>query len=110
MGKIIYGKLVRDHIPETIESNGDTCEIRTLTIDEYKAALQAKLQEETAELLAASPEERLGEMADIFEVLLAIAEADGYAKNDLFRKASQKREERGAFEDRIWLESTTSPD
>lgn len=104
-----YGKLVRDKIPDIIESNGDICISSVLPENAYKAALHEKLYEEADELLAAKQEDRLGELADIFEVLLAIAEADGYSKNDLFSAASQKRQSRGGFKNRIWLERTETP-
>jgi len=107
--KTEYGKLVRDKIPEIIQANGDTCTVSVLSDDAYRVALQEKLQEETNELLTAAPQDRLGEMADIFAVLLAIVEADGYAKNDLFASAARKRQERGGFSQKLWLESTESP-
>lgn len=107
--KTTHGKLVRDKIPDIIQENGDTCIVSVLSENDYKAALQDKLHEEIQELAEAKQEDRLGEMADIFEVLLALAEADGYAKNDLFAAASKKRQSRGGFSERLWLESTESP-
>lgn len=46
-------KLVRDRIPELIRASGRTPVIRTLSDDEYWAALDAKLDEEVVELRAA---------------------------------------------------------
>lgn len=46
-------QLVRDRIPELIRASGRTPVIRTLSDDEYWAALDAKLDEEVAELRAA---------------------------------------------------------
>lgn len=42
----IYNKLVRDNIPEIIKSNGELPITRKLTKQEYKIALENKLEEE----------------------------------------------------------------
>ena len=49
MSTIKYNKLVRDRIPEIIESNGKKCVYSTLSDEEYLAMLDAKLNEELAE-------------------------------------------------------------
>ena len=62
-------KLVRDRIPELIRASGRTPVIRTLSDDGYRAALNAKLDEEVAELRAAHTRDAaLAEAADIVEV------------------------------------------
>ncbi|WP_248959984.1 nucleoside triphosphate pyrophosphohydrolase [Sphaerisporangium perillae] len=70
---IIYGKLVRDRIPEIIEADGRTAKVRVLDESELVSALTAKLAEEAEELRQAEPDDRLGELADIYEVLAALA-------------------------------------
>ena len=62
-------KLVRDRIPEIIERNGGTCEVRVLDDAEYAARLDAKLAEELAEYLDSGGVE---ELADLVEVIRAI--------------------------------------
>jgi len=99
------GKLVRDRIPEIIEADGRVPERRTLTEEEYDAALLAKLQEELTELARAAPADRLEEAADIYEVLLALIAQAGHSPDDLVRAADRKRAERGGFSGRVWLES-----
>ena len=49
---MIYNKLVRDRIPEIIESKGGTCQTRILSDEEYAQKLDQKLGEELAEYLA----------------------------------------------------------
>ena len=44
-----YKKLVRDHIPEIIESGGKTCGTEPLSDARYLEMLDAKLNEELAE-------------------------------------------------------------
>lgn len=38
----VYNKLVRDKIPELIESDGKTCKTRVLSNEEYIAALEIR--------------------------------------------------------------------
>ena len=44
-----YNKLVRDRIPEIIESSGRTCVTEILSDEDYLKMLDAKLDEELAE-------------------------------------------------------------
>ena len=44
-----YNKLVRDRIPEIIESSGKTCVTEILSDEEYLRMVDAKLDEELAE-------------------------------------------------------------
>ena len=96
----IYNKLVRDRIPEIIQENGQLCSTRILTDSEYIAALDAKLQEELAEY---KESRSIEELADIFEVLCAMAACNGFSKEDLIATQEKKRANRGGFKDRILL-------
>ena len=49
MNHIQYNKLVRDCIPEIIESSGKTCTIEILSDEDYLRMVDAKLDEELAE-------------------------------------------------------------
>lgn len=98
------GKLVRDRIPEIIEASGRTPVVRVLDSASYEAALLDKLLEEAQELQEATPEDRLEEAADVYEVLLAIAELIGVEIRRVAERADVKRAERGGFRDRLWLE------
>ncbi len=97
---MIYNKLVRDKIPEIIRNQGEIPNIRTLTGDEYTIALEQKLSEETQEYLK---ERNLEELADILEVVYALAENLGYSQEQLLRAYEQKHEKRGGFRDGIYL-------
>ena len=61
----IYNKLVRDNIPSIIEGNGETPITRILNEGEYKKELEKKLYEEYNEVLEASGEDRVEELADM---------------------------------------------
>ena len=97
------GKLVRDRIPEIIRRTGEEPVITILGDTEYRAALLAKLFEEATEVSEAPPEEVAGELADVYEVLRALAAAHGHDWQEIERTAEAKREERGAFKDRLYL-------
>ena len=101
---IIHNKLVRDRIPEIIEASGKTCVTCILPEEEYLAALDAKLQEELKEYQA---DKAMEELADLLEVMMAVAEARGhtFAEVEAIRKA--KADKRGGFKARIFLESVT---
>lgn len=105
-GVISYGKLVRDRIPEIIAADGRVPRTRVLGASEYQDALLAKLGEETEELRTAPAAERIGELADLQEVLDAVAHSYGYSRAEIDAAAARKRERRGGFNDRIWLDST----
>ena len=69
-----YNKLVRDRIPEIIESTGRICDTEIHSDEDYLQMLDAKLDEELAEYHAA---QNIEELADLMEVLRACAVAPG---------------------------------
>lgn len=105
--KIVYNKLVRDRIPEIIEASGDVPITRILGADEIKEALLDKLAEETTEFID-SPNLGLAleELADMQEVVDALTRVSGFTLAERERVRRQKSDERGAFENRVFLEST----
>ena len=75
----IYNKLVRDRIPEVIESKGKKFSTKILNSEEYITELKKKIYEELEEYLHAENNEDVGEeLADILETIHAIAEYHGY--------------------------------
>lgn len=95
-----YDKLVRDKIPEIIESTGKKAICRTLTETEYKEYLEKKLDEEVAEFHGSKSVE---ELADILEVVYALIEIQGRSVFELGSMRRRKLFERGAFGKRICL-------
>ena len=100
MRSIAYNKLVRDRIPEIIESSGKTCSTEILSPEEYLRMLDAKLDEELAEY---HKDQNIEELADLLEVIHAAAIARGYTLEDLEQIRAEKAGKRGAFEKRILL-------
>jgi predicted house-cleaning noncanonical NTP pyrophosphatase (MazG superfamily) len=68
-----------------------------------REALQAKLAEEAAELTEATGMEVAEELADLLEVLRAIAHVHGHSWQDVEQIAEAKRAQRGAFAERLYL-------
>lgn len=97
----IYNKLVRDKIPEIIKSSGKKAYYHKLTEQEYLWELDKKLDEECTEYQA---DKSLEKLADMLEVMYAIAEARGYSIAELESVRIEKAEKRGGFKDRIFLE------
>lgn len=95
-----YNKLVRDKIPEIIKKNGEDPICRILDDEEYLKELNIKLIEEANEFIDARNAE---ELADIMEVLEAIAKVHNINWDEVRREKEVKRQKRGAFENKIYL-------
>ena len=95
-----YNKLICDKIPEIIEAAGKHCIVEMMTEAEYIDALDSKLNEELKEYQA---DKSLEELADLLEVIYAVAIARGYSIEELERVRKQKAEKRGGFEKRLRL-------
>ena len=106
----IFNKLVRDKIPEIIEANGEIAKCRILDKQEFKAELEKKLFEEYNEVLESAGSERVEELADMLEILKALAEVEGSNLEQVIQVAEEKAKKRGAFEKRIFLEKTIKQD
>jgi predicted house-cleaning noncanonical NTP pyrophosphatase (MazG superfamily) len=78
--RVTYHKLVRDQIPAIIAADGGQPVTRVL--DGQLAS----------------------ELADVLEVLQALAAAHGMGWEDVVSQANRKRAERGGFDHRIFLE------
>ena len=100
----MYKKLVRDRIPEIILSKGETPITRILSDAEYKEELEKKLHEEYLEVLDAEGENRIEELADMLEVMEALASVENKTLEDILSVKAKKQEKRGAFKDKIYLE------
>ena len=97
---MVYNKLVRDKIPDMIRAQGETPNVRILEQEEYLHHLEQKLYEEVAEYHRdKNPEE----LADILEVVYALADGIGCSKEELLAVYEKKHKDRGGFRDRVFL-------
>ncbi|GGV37958.1 hypothetical protein GCM10010182_72840 [Actinomadura cremea] len=94
-------KLVRDRIPEIISRSGRHPRTRIAAHDEYTSLLRAKLVEEATEYTS---DDDPDELADVLEVLHALADVHGLTFGDLERRRAAKAAERGGFTRRVVLE------
>ena len=100
----VYNKLVRDKMPEIIRDKGEDPIIKVLNDEEYKTSLEEKLFEEYKEIIESSEEARLEELADMIEVIISLAESQNSSLEKVIELADKKREKRGGFKDKIFLE------
>ncbi len=89
-----YNKLVRDRIPALMEAQGKETRYSILDGAALGQALEQKLDEEVAEFHA---DKNLEELADILEVLLALAAGMGYTPEKLEAARAGKLAQRGGF-------------
>lgn len=97
----VYNKLVRDKIPDIIAASGKRPVIRVLSDEDYINELDKKLIEEGNEYQA---DKSLEELADMLEVIYAIAAVKGCSINELQEICKKKAEERGRFVHKLFLE------
>lgn len=95
-------KLVRDRIPDIAARRGARPDTRTAGEAEYAALLSAKLYEEAGEYVSAGDP---AELADLLEVVRALARTHGVDPAELERLRAAKAAERGGFNDRVVLRS-----
>ena len=96
----VYNKLVRDKILGIIKANGQKPTYKILTADEYAVELTKKLVEEVEEY---KKDKNTDELADIMEVVYALANLHGCTVEELEKIRAEKAEKRGGFEKRIFL-------
>ena len=107
MSTIKYHKLIRDMIPDIIQSSGKRCVCSTLSDEEYLARLDEKLNEELAEYQESKSME---ELADLLEVIRAVAAARGSSIEEVEAIRRDKAAKRGGFEKKILLTEVTTDD
>ncbi|MWK40276.1 hypothetical protein GEV43_44245 [Actinomadura sp. J1-007] len=87
-------------MPDIIRNGGREPETRIANDPEYKALLRAKLYEEAGEYITGGDPE---ELADVLEVVQALAAVHGLGPADLEEMRAAKSAERGGFNDRVVL-------
>ena len=95
-----YNKLVRDKIPDIIRASGKIPVTRILDDKEYLEQLERKLDEEVAEF---HESKSLEELADIWEVVLALSSAYGWSDDKLSNTFCKKSVARGDFSGKVFL-------
>lgn len=97
-----YNKLVRDKIPQEINNlPNKKCKYYVMDDKKYNKELDKKLLEEVNEYKA---DHSIEELADVMEVLNAIIEFRNISQKELNTVMENKRNKKGAFKDKIFLE------
>jgi len=97
---VIYNKLVRDKIADIVNQAGKMPVIRIAAGEELAALMKKKLMEEVLEYLNTGQPE---ELADILEVLRALAVGHDMSWSDVETETFSKREKRGGFDKGVVL-------
>ncbi|WP_226022096.1 nucleoside triphosphate pyrophosphohydrolase [Halomicrobium salinisoli] len=97
-----YDKLVRDGIPEIIRESDEEPVTHTVDGEAYRERLREKLDEEVAEYHESGDPE---ELADVLEVVAALAGTHDLSEDELEAMREAKADERGRFEDGVVLEA-----
>jgi len=110
MIKIIHNKLVRDNIPEIIRQDKGEPKVRILGPEEFLMELFRKLEEEAKEAAGARADKRelTKEIGDIYEIVDAIIDNCGLAREEIMKLKSERKIERGGFNKKIFLESVNN--
>ncbi|KOP81464.1 phosphoribosyl-ATP pyrophosphohydrolase [Bacillus sp. FJAT-21945] len=99
-----YNKLVRDRIPEINEKTGKKFSTKILDSTEYIKELKKKSFEELEEYLnTTNNEDTIEELADVLEIIHALAEHHGATIEKLEEVRKQKAEKRGSFREKVFL-------
>ena len=102
--KVIHNKMVRDRIPEIIKNGGKSPSYRILKHDEYIKELQKKAFEELQEYVeAGNKNEALEELADLLEVIHALAASQSITFEEIEKIRQHKASKKGSFRDRVFL-------
>jgi predicted house-cleaning noncanonical NTP pyrophosphatase (MazG superfamily) len=103
MATTVYNKLVRDEIPTILVNKEKEFKWhKAVDVEEYTRALKAKLQEEVGEFLE---QPSIEEIADISEVLDALAHVLGHDSFAVMKVKEDKAATRGRFYNGYILES-----
>ena len=103
MDTLKHSKAIRDKIPEIIQKDGYSCNVKELSDEEFLVEIEKKLSEEVIEYQNdRNPEE----LADILEVIYRIAKLRGISKEDLENIRIKKLQKHGGFEGNLFLIDT----
>lgn len=100
-----YNKLVRDNIPEICKKNRQKAVTEILEDGKYILALKDKLREEVNEYLESGNAE---ELADILEVVEALANSDHQSFSDILAIKARKQRKNGGFQKKLFLKEVIS--
>ena len=104
----VHNKLVRDNMRQIILDAGRKPIMKILNQEDYITELRKKSKEELQEYLTAETnEEALEELADLLEVIHALAKVHDSSIEEVEKIRVQKAAKRGGFSDKVFLIEVT---
>jgi|SRR5579872_2088609 predicted house-cleaning noncanonical NTP pyrophosphatase (MazG superfamily) len=112
MRTFLQNKLWRDKAINMMEQNhGSRIHWRVLDDHEFDKEIRAKLLEEAREAAEAkNRKELIAELADLYEVIDSLASVNNISRDDIIDAQTKKREERGGFAGRRFVETADHPE
>lgn len=96
---VSFGKLVRDKIPARIAARHELEATKTVPRNTLQSFLIGKVLEEALEVRESeTAQERRVELADVIEIVRALATLDNFSLGEIIASADAKREKLGGFE------------
>jgi len=94
------GKIVRDKIPDRIAARQELGVTAEIPISTRQAFLIGKIMEEALEVRESTSQgERKVELADLLEIVRALAQMGGFSLGDIIDAADAKKEKLGGFDE-----------
>lgn len=107
---LVFKKVVRDKIPDAIEQKGEVVTQLKIKGEELISALKTKLIEEAIEVMdTKSTTDTIEELADVLEVVHALAHHLKISMKSVEEARKTKREMRGGFNEGKVLVKTAAP-
>lgn len=104
MEKIYYNKLIRDNIPEKIQSKGSSLETRILSESEFEVELRKKVGEEASALpKSETREELISELADVLDVIKELQKTNTISDAEIAAAQEINFKKKGGFAKRLFL-------
>lgn len=96
----IYNQLVKDNVPKILKEKGSKPHTRTLNDEEYISELEISLDEYVARYTETGG---MNELADIVELVYAIAKVKGYDQNKFNALLADRKKKYGGYDKRTYL-------
>ena len=112
MPKFKFNKLCRDKVIDRVmeQSPGSKISSHRLNDAEFNEQIRIKLLEEAQEVAVAKDRQELvSELADLHEVIDALTQIHQISKSEIAEIQAKKRDKRGGFEGRLFVEIAEHP-
>lgn len=109
--RFYFNKMIRDHLPQMMQSTGINVVSHEMNEDEYVQRLKSKLVEEVDEVCTAiTPKDVSEEIGDVLEVLKALALHHHLDFSQVVALAEQKTLQKGGFSNPVCIDYIEIPE